>query len=196
MELIDNEKIDCFAAENPLDVVNGDGVFMCTDEEQLFVAIIDGAGHGPKAHEIAQASCEFIKTNINVELPDLMSRLHENLRGTRGAVGIIGKLNYDSLDFRYVAIGNVALRKIGNLSKQAVSQGGILGYCIRTPREQSIQLEAKDRLILYTDGITSAFDESVYPNIRWDNAEVIANHLISDFAKNNDDATCIVARVK
>jgi negative regulator of sigma-B (phosphoserine phosphatase) len=196
MELIDNEKIDCFAAENPLDVVNGDGVFMHSDEEHLFLAIFDGAGHGQKAHIIAQASCEFIKTNINVELSDLMSRLHENLRGTIGGVGIIGKLNYDSLVFRYVAIGNVVLRKIGNSSKRAVSQDGVIGYSIRTPREQSIQLEPNDRLIMYTDGITSTFDETDYPNIRRDNAEVIANHLISDFAKNNDDATCIVARVK
>ena len=196
MELIDNEKIDCFAAENPLDVVNGDGVFMRSDEEQLFVAIVDGAGHGPDAHIIAQASCEFIKANINLELPNLMSRLHENLRGTRGGVSIIGKLNYNSLAFRYVAIGNVVLRKIGNSSKRAVSQDGVIGYSIRTPREQSMQLEANDRLILYTDGITSTFDENDYPNIRRDNAEVIANHLISNFAKNNDDATCIVVRVK
>jgi negative regulator of sigma-B (phosphoserine phosphatase) len=196
MELIDNEKIDCFAAENPLEVVNGDGVFMHSDEERLFVAIIDGSGHGPDAHIIAQASCEFIKTNINLELPDIMSRLHEKLRGTRGGVSIIGKLNYNSLEFRYVAIGNIELRKIGNSSKRAVSQGGVLGYSIRTPREQTMQLEANDRLILYTDGITSTFDENDYPTIRRDNAKVIANHLISDFAKNNDDATCIVARVK
>jgi negative regulator of sigma-B (phosphoserine phosphatase) len=196
MHLIDNEKVDCFTAENPLEVVNGDGVFMHSDEERLFVAIVDGAGHGPKAHIIAQASCEFIKTNINLELPDIMSKLHENLRGTIGCVGIIGKLNYDSLEFRYVAIGNVVLRKIGNSSKRAVCQDGIIGYTIRTPREQTMRLEANDRLIMYTDGITSTFDESDYPTIRRDNAEVIANHLISAFAKNNDDATCIVARVK
>ena len=77
-----------------------------------------------------------------------------------------------------------------------MSQDGVIGYSIRTPREQSIQLEPNDRLIMYTDGITSTFDEIDYPNIRRDNAEVIANHLINDFAKNNDDATCIVARVK
>jgi serine/threonine protein phosphatase PrpC len=196
MESIDNKKIDCFAAENPLELVNGDGVFMHSDEERLFLAIVDGAGHGSEAHIIARASCEFIESNINLELPDIMSKLHKKLRGTRGGVSIIGKLNYNSLEFRYVAIGNVELRKIGNSSKRAVSQDGVIGYSIRTPREQSMQLEKDDRLILYTDGISRNFDESDYPNLRRDNAEVIANHLTSEFAKNNDDATCIVVRVK
>jgi negative regulator of sigma-B (phosphoserine phosphatase) len=195
MDLINNEKVDCFAAENALDLVNGDGVFMSGDEEQLFLGIVDGAGHGPDAHIIAQASCEFVKTNMEMELPDLMSGLHEKLRGTRGGVGIIGKLNYDSLEFSYVAIGNVVLRKIGSSSKRAVSQDGVLGYSIRTPREQSMQLEANDILIMHTDGITSIFDENDYPEVRRDNAEVIANTLISKFGKNNDAATCIVVRV-
>lgn len=196
MDLKDIEVLEYFSAENSLEVVNGDGVFASADKEQLFIGIVDGAGHGPEAHVIARASCDFFEKNKNMALPSLMSELHESLRGTRGGVAIIGKLNYESLQFSFVGIGNVVLRKIGKSSKRAVTQDGVIGYHIRTPHEQTMQFASGDILIMHTDGISSYFDEHDYPRILRDNAETIANNLIYKFGKNNDDATCIVIRFK
>jgi len=196
MDLKDNEILEYFAAENALERVNGDAVFASVENDHLFIGVIDGAGHGPEAHEIAQASCRFLDDNKNLALPDLMSALHESLRGTRGGVAIIGKLNYESLEFSYVGIGNVVLRKVGNTSQRAVMQDGVIGYQIRTPHEKSIQFVPGDVLIMHSDGITSQFDQDDYPGMLRDNAETIANNLIDKFGKNNDDATCIVIRFK
>ncbi|RLD26012.1 MAG: hypothetical protein DRI70_06245, partial [Bacteroidetes bacterium] len=170
--------------------------FVSFEEEQLFVGIVDGAGHGPEAHSLAQTSRDFIEKNKDMELPDLMSALHENLRGSRGGVALIGKLDYRSLQFRYVGIGNIVLRKFGNSSEQAVTQDGVIGYEIRTPKEKLMQLSGADVLVMHTDGIKSYFNENDYPGILNDNAKTIANNLIKKFGKNNDDATCIVIRFK
>jgi len=196
MDSIDNDTIEYFIAERPLESVNGDMGFISINPGQLFVGIVDGAGHGPEAHTIAQASCDFLEKNKGAELPGLMNNLHENLRGTRGGVAIIGKLDHESLQFRYVGVGNIVLRKFGKSSERAVTQDGVIGYHMRTPQEKLMQISGGDILVMHTDGITSYFDESDYPEILYDDAKTIANNLIKKFGKNNDDATCIVIRFK
>jgi serine/threonine protein phosphatase PrpC len=196
MDLIDNSAIDYFIAERALELVNGDVGFISADEKQLFVGIVDGAGHGPEAHTIAQASHDFLEKNKDMELPDLMNELHKNLRGTRGGVAIIGKLDYETSQFYYVGIGNIVLRKFGNSSERAVTQDGVIGYQIRTPKEKFMQIVGGDILVMHTDGISSYFDEDDYPEILNDAAKTIANNLIKKFGKNDDDATCVVIRFK
>jgi serine/threonine protein phosphatase PrpC len=196
MDLIDKSAIDYFISEKPLELVNGDIGFINVGDEQLFVGIVDGAGHGPEANIIAQTSRELIEKNKDEELPGIMNTLHEYLRGTRGGVAIIGKLDYGSLQFRYVGMGNTVLRKFGNSSERAVTQDGVIGYQIRTPQEKLMQLSGGDVLVMHTDGITSHFDVNDYPEIIKDDAKTIANNLIKKFGKNNDDATCIVIRFK
>jgi len=196
MDLIDNGAVDYFVAEKPLELVNGDIGFISVDEKQLFVGIVDGSGHGPEAHKIAQTSRDFLEKNKDVELPDLMNGLHENLRGTRGAVAIIGKLDHEASQFHYVGIGIIVLRKFGNSSERAVTQDGVIGYQVRTPKEKLMQILGGDVLVMHTDGISGYFDENDYPEILKDDAKTIANNLIKKFGKNNDDATCVVIRFK
>ena len=195
MDLVGNTAIDYFIAERALEFVNGDAGFISVSEEQLFVCIIDGAGHGREAHTIAQASRDFLEKNKNETLPGLMKKLHESLRGTRGGVAIIGKFDGEGLEFHYVGIGNIVLRKFGKSPERAVTQDGVIGYQIRTPREKVMKISGGDILVLHTDGIASNFDVSDYPEILNDDAKTIATHLIKKFGKNDDDATCIVIRL-
>jgi len=196
MDSIDNGAVDYFIAERALESVNGDTGFVYGNDEQLFIGIIDGAGHGPEANTIAQTSRNFLEKNKDAELPMLMKDLHEKLRGTRGGVAIIGKLDIKALQFHYVGIGNIVLRKFGSSSERAVTQDGVIGYHIRTPKEKLMQISGGDILVLHTDGITSFFDINDYPKILKDEPKIIANNLIRDFGKNDDDTTCIVIRIK
>ncbi len=196
MDLNDNSSIDYFIAERALKFVNGDTGFISFDGGNLFVGIVDGAGHGPEAHTIAQASQKFLEKHKDAELPDLMNDLHEHLRGTRGGVALIGRLDHDALQFHYVGIGNIVLRKFGNSSARAITQDGVIGYHIRTPKEKCMRVIGGDVLVIHTDGIGSTFDVTDYPEILKDDAKTIANNLIKKFGKKNDDATCVVMRFK
>ena len=195
MDLVNNVKVDYFVAEKPLESVNGDTAFVDVEQEQMFLGIVDGAGHGPEAHSIAQACRAFLEENKSTELPALMQALHEKLRGTRGGVALIGKLDFEQLQLRYVGVGNIALRKFGVVMKREITQEGVIGYQIRTPQEKMLQLSPGDVVVMHTDGITSQFDIGDYPQILKDDAKTIGNKVIEKFCKNNDDATCLVIRV-
>lgn len=196
MDLVNNIKVDYFVAEKPLESVNGDTVFVDVKQEEMFLGIVDGAGHGPEAHSIAQTCHAFFEENKSTELPALMQALHEKLRGTRGGVAIVGKLDFEQLQLRYVGVGNIALRKFGNVMKRMITQEGVIGYHIRTPQERMLQLSPGDVVVMHTDGITSQFDIGDYPQILKDDAKTIANKLLEKFSKNDDDATCLVVRFK
>ena len=71
----------------------------------------------------------------------------------------------------------------------------MIGYQIRTPKEKCISINYGDIIVLHTDGISSRFNETDYPNIFWDDAKVISSTLLSTFGKSNDDATCAVIRL-
>jgi len=191
MDLTDSKKIDWHIAEQPFEVVNGDAAFIDTDAEQIFIGIVDGAGHGPAAHEIAQFSQNFLISDQDTELPILMTRLHNALRGTRGGVAATGRIDVERLKFHYVAVGNLQVKIFGNKSHRAVTQPGVLGTAIRTPVEKEIQITPGDVLILHTDGIGSHFD---YPELLEHDARTIAENLVSEFSLHNDDATCIVVK--
>ena len=196
MDLVNNIKVDYFVAEKPLESVNGDTVFVDVKQEEMFLGIVDGAGHGPEAHSIAQTCRAFFEENKSTELPALMQSLHEKLCGTRGGVAIVGKLDFERLQLRYVGVGNIVLRKFGVVMKREVTQEGVLGYHVRTLREKMLQLSRGDVVVMHTDGITSQFDINDYPQILRDDAKTIANKLLEKFSKNNDDATCLVVRFK
>ena len=141
MALSTNFGVDYFVAERAFDQVSGDAVLVDVTQEQIFVGLIDAAGHGPRAHAVSQAACTFLEENKNEKLPVLMQALHEKLRGTRGGVAIIGKLDVTQLQLTYVGVGNITLRKFGIVSTREVTQGGIIGYQLRTPIEKILQLE-------------------------------------------------------
>ena len=59
-----------------------------------------------------------------------------------------------------------------------------------------LQLSRGDVVIMHTDGIASQFDLSDYPRILRDDAKTIANNLVKNFGKSDDDAACLVIRIK
>jgi negative regulator of sigma-B (phosphoserine phosphatase) len=195
MDLAQSEKLDYGVAEKALESVNGDAIFISVEKEHMFIGIVDGAGHGQGANIIANKCLNILESSKTLALPILMERLHEKLKGTYGAVAVIGKLNYASQEFSYVGIGNIFLRVFGTHSKQEITQGGVIGYSIRTPKEKIIKIDTGNILVLHTDGISSNFNATDYPDILWDDTKIIADNLIEKFGKNNDDATCIVIRL-
>jgi len=195
MALSTNFGVDYFVAERAFDQVSGDAVLVDVTQEQIFVGLVDAAGHGPRAHAVSQAACTFLEENKNEKLPVLMQALHEKLRGTRGGVAIIGKLDVTQLQLTYVGVGNITLRKFGIVSTREVTQGGIIGYQLRTPIEKILQLEHGDVIVMHSDGLRGQFDINDYPEILKHDARAIARNLIEKFAKNEDDSICLVIRV-
>ena len=174
----------------------GDIVVIKEFDDKLFIGIVDVAGHGKNAHKVAVICKDYLEENYRRDLVETMNGLHEHIKGSRGAVAGLGRLDLKSGELKYVGVGNIVLRKFGETSLKLIPRLGMIGYVIPTPREEVMKLHDGDVLVLYTDGVKEHFELEDYPELLNDNAKTIATLLIRQFGKEEDDATCIALRYK
>jgi serine phosphatase RsbU (regulator of sigma subunit) len=174
--------------------LSGDAVVIQPLDQGLFVAIVDVLGHGPEAHELTQVINTYLARYGTSDVSGLMTRLHQHLKGTRGAA--VGLCAIDAATGRidYAGIGNTAMRRFGKAETRLVSQDGVLGQNMRTPRPQTLQLEPGDLIVLYTDGVSNRFTADDYPGVLHHAPKEVASNIIQRFGKDYDDAACIAVR--
>ncbi len=174
--------------------LSGDAVVIRPLEQGLFVAIVDVLGHGPEAHELTHVIDAYLSRYGTSDVTGLMTRLHQHLRGTRGAV--VGLCAIDAATGRtdYAGIGNTVMRRFGKTETRLVSQDGVLGQNMRTPRPQTLQLEPGDMIVLYTDGVSDRFTSDDYPGVLHHAPQEVASNIVQRFGKDHDDAACIAVR--
>lgn len=174
--------------------VSGDTIVIRPIDDGLLFAIVDVLGHGPDAHELTHVIEAYLDRYPSHDVCGLMSRMHQHLKGTRGAAVGLCALNTETGCLRYAGIGNTVMRRFGSGETRFVSQDGVLGQNMRTPRMQEIQLEPGDLIVLYTDGISDRFTVDNYPGILQHPPAQVTETLIQRFGKSHDDAGCIAAR--
>ena len=189
-------KADYFLTVKPLtkNVECGDTGIIKEFDHKLFISIIDVLGHGKEAYDIAVVSKDFLEENYRKDLVEVMKGLHKHLRNSRGAVAGLCLLDLITGELKYVGTGNITARIFGTNTVRIVQRPGIIGYAIRTIREERMKLYNNDVLLLYTDGIKEHFKLEDYPELLQDNTRTIATDIINKFGKKNDDAACIVLR--
>ena len=178
----------------PGERVSGDTVVIRPLEQGLFVAIVDVLGHGTEANELTHVIDAYLARYGTSDVSGVMKRLHQHLKGTRGAV--VGLCAIDAATGRveYAGIGNTTMRRFGRVETRLVSQEGVLGQNMRTPWAQTLQLEPGDVIVLYTDGVSDRFTSDDYPGVLRHAAEEVASNIVKRFGKDHDDAACIAVR--
>jgi len=178
----------------PGQTVSGDAIVIRPLEQGLFVAIVDVLGHGAEAHELTHVIDAYLARYGSSDIAGVMTRLHTHLRGTRGAA--VGLCVIDPVVCRmdYTGVGNTVIRRFGDGESRLVSQDGVLGQNMRTPRLQTIKLQPGDVVVLYTDGIRNHFSLDDFPGILRQPAQQVANNIVQRFGKDHDDAACITVR--
>ena len=176
--------------------VSGDAVVTRVLEQGLFVAIVDVLGHGPEAHELTHVIDAYLARYASFDVSAVMQRLHQHLKGTRGAA--VGLCAIDGANCRldYAGIGNTSIRRFGHTETRLVSQEGVLGQNMRTPLHQTLQLEPGDTVVLYTDGVSDRFTAQDYPGVVRHSSQEVASNIVQRFGKGHDDAACIAVRFK
>jgi serine phosphatase RsbU (regulator of sigma subunit) len=178
----------------PGERVSGDAVVIRPLEQGLFVAIVDVLGHGPEAHELAQVIHAYLARHGSSDVSGLMARLHLHLKGTRGAAVGFCAIDAATGSVAYVGTGNTAMRRFGKAETRLVSQDGVLGQNMRTPRPQTLQLESGDLIVLYTDGVSDRFTSDDYPGVLLHAPKEVVSNIVKRFGKDHDDAACIAVR--
>ncbi len=157
------------------------------------VALIDGLGAGPDAHEAAERARECIAASPGASLTELLKKCHRELRGTRGAVMMLMRVDHDEGRVTFAGVGNIGVRVFSDTPIKPLSRNGIVGYRMPGVREFTYPYSEGDVFILHSDGISSHFtvDESWVRDPRTDLQEIAQE--IARFARD-DDATVIVVR--
>jgi len=136
----------------------------------------------------------YLEQNCREEPVDVMKGLHAHLKGTRGAVAAICRLNTGTGELTYVGVGNITVRVLGPRAFRLLSGDGIVGYMISTAREQKSTLLVGEVLVMYSDGIRDHFELYECAGILTGGAKAIASGLLQQFGKEDDDASCIALR--
>lgn len=176
--------------------VSGDAVVFKPLPGGLLLAIVDVLGHGPEAHALTPVIDAYLTRYGSADVCGVMTCLHQHLRGSRGAAVGLCAIDSASGTVNYVGIGNTVIRRFGHTETRLVSQDGVLGQNMRTPRQQSLQLEPDDILLLYTDGVSDRFTSQQYPSLAHHSPTTVAENIVSRFGKDHDDAACIAVRFK
>jgi negative regulator of sigma-B (phosphoserine phosphatase) len=174
--------------------LSGDAVVVRPLEQGLFVAIVDVLGHGPEAHELTHVIDAYLARYGSADVSGLMTRLHQHLKGTRGAAVGLCAIDAASGRIDYAGIGNTVMRRFGKVETRLVSQDGVLGQNMRTPLHQTLQLNPGDLIVLYTDGVSDRFTSNDYPGVLRHAPKEVASNIVQRFGKGHDDAACIAVR--
>jgi serine phosphatase RsbU (regulator of sigma subunit) len=176
--------------------LSGDIAVVERKNNTCFIAIADVLGHGPEANALARRISAFLRTGWQTDIVATLVALHNEILGTRGAAVGACVLDERTGVVRYAAVGNTVMRifGLGNPDIRTISVPGIIGEIMRTPREQTIQLEPSSTIVLYTDGVKDRFRLDDYPQLTYEGVWVAAKTLVERYRNNFDDATCIVLR--
>ena len=176
--------------------VSGDATFVAEGEGAVFFAIIDALGHGANAHETASRMVEHLRDARSPAVVELLVKLDGHVRGSVGAGAGLCHVDLETGVARYAGIGNTVIRRFGSDDTKLVSQGGIIGGNMRTPREQKLTLQDGDFLVFHTDGVSERFGDSGRPESLGLDVRAVAGQIVKRFGKDWDDAGCIVARYR
>lgn len=175
--------------------VNGDVYYIKESNNKIIFALIDGLGHGVEANKAAIRANELLEENNYKPLKELLYSVDNGMKHTRGAVIGICIIDKNTKSFQYGSIGNVQLRYIlNNKTRKFIATNGTLGITLNTKvNVQQSSYENGGIIIMNTDGISNKLEYDEYLGLPTHNPTVLSNMIFRDFAKDNDDATVLVA---
>lgn len=162
----------------------------------LWVAVIDGLGHGPQAAVAsAQAARAFQAADPQASVQDVLRLTHEQIKGTRGAVMAVAAIRPALSSLEFSGVGNIsAMLANGATSQRLASYDGTLGYSVRTIRQQTYTWTPDSVLIMASDGISTRWNLAAHPGLLSRHPSVIAAALHRDFGRQNDDTTLLAVK--
>src|SRR5581483_6197608 len=168
------------------------------NDTSALIGVLDGLGHGVDAAEAAKRGVEVLQAGRAEPLDVLVQHCHRALSGTRGAAMTLAHIDFRSDMLSWIGIGNVTADLVAKhpagveVRSSARLSGGIVGYRIpETLTPQQVPIRPGDLLVITSDGIV----EDHLDDIDFAASSLaIANEILHEHAKDNDDALVLAAR--
>lgn len=186
-------KIAIASRSHPDEVVSGDVAISLPLPAAWLLGVVDGLGHGQKAAAAAQQASATLEAQPDLGLARLFQRVDAALRGTRGAVLSLVRLDFPAATLTWAGVGNVAavLHPPHGTPNSLMTRGGVVGFNMPTLYISQQPLSAGATLILTTDGIPR---EAARRPLTLRDPAVLADSLLA-LAVPHDDALVLIAQL-
>lgn len=173
----------------------GDRHIVAPFAKGVLVAVVDGIGHGTEAARAAKIAEGVLKSRPHEPLVPLISRCHEELRGTRGAVISMASINHVEKVMTWAGAGNVQGKLLSrdhrSQAQTLVLSVGTLGQQLAPIYPTVLPIKTGDTLIFSTDGVREDFDQRL--NLK-QSPQQLADEILARSARQTDDALVLVGR--
>jgi len=173
---------------------NGDSYFFKSYRyDHALVAVIDGAGHGEKAHQSAAYASHIISEKYLSSLDKIMQSIDRGIRKAgyeRPVEAALIRITPDLIE--YCGVGNVDISAFSEAGISFPLQNGSLG--LLPPKEfifRQNRRPSQFTLVIHSDGV------SISEKIRFDpnsTASGVARDIYQSFSHGSDDSTVLVLR--
>jgi negative regulator of sigma-B (phosphoserine phosphatase) len=140
----------------------------------------------------------LVHEHSSLALEPLLEQCERRLRGTRGAVASLAKLDCKRSLLDHLGLGDITtqiVRRDG--THRMTGQRGFVGSNqpqLGKRRLESVPLGSGDILLAYTDGLKSRIDISREAALLREHPIVIADFILRHFQRQDDDALVLVLR--
>jgi anti-sigma regulatory factor (Ser/Thr protein kinase) len=182
----------------PGEIISGDdGVFAQSDSAFL-AGVSDGLGHGPEARQASNRAIDVLRRTQQMDLDQMVDHINEELASTRGCAMSIVRFNRNDRMLECASVGDVHSH-LYNLKDAHffASTPLILGErksLQRKARIEKVTVDPGSVLVMFTDGLKSRTSLKGQLDILRKPAIVIADHLLQNDSRPDDDALVLVAR--
>jgi anti-sigma regulatory factor (Ser/Thr protein kinase)/serine/threonine protein phosphatase PrpC len=177
--------------------VSGDHAGFVREDDVLLFAVADGIGHGALAHDAAGRAIATFREHPTASPSAILDACDRALVGTRGAVMAVARIDERTHVLEQAGVGNVTTRvERWRSSRILTGSTATLGArgTRRRPLAEAVQLDPREVVLMYTDGLTTRVDLSGEAELLQAHPIVIAQRVMAGFARPNDDALVLVSR--
>lgn len=172
---------------------NGDAFIVRQWEGAALAGVIDGLGHGLYAQRAAQAARQYLDNHFDQPLENLFRGTGRACSATRGVVMALARFEPDLVSI--ASVGNIETRLLGSSTRASiVVRRGIVGLNAPQPVITQHAWDDRNLLVMHSDGVRALSDRQLLSAVHPLAPALIAQRLLVDLGRNDDDATVVVAR--
>jgi len=189
----DPVEIGLFSRALSDDRYNGDRIYLKRDGETLRWLHLDGLGHGENAQSTTADLAEHL---LDKDPATALASVDQHLRGTRGAVAVIGEMAFASGELQLLGVGDMhaVIHNHNRLHKVSFAPG-VLGQEHTSPTPFRETFEHRGIILTASDGIRRSWDESSFPGLFNQSPQLIAYVLGNIMGRISDDQSLCVIRI-